>query len=190
MSNSRCGCQLQPHARFADWWLTLSRFETGKLGYDEGVAGHITVRVSSILNRRTSATTTPGRVKGAWSLRRAWQGTDLRIFQDPIRPDCFWVNPFVSVMIYARRCGEPYELSVIGQALLADPAKRSHPRRPPWNCANSGVWPEHFAEQSGVHDPFCYPHGASRCQLRCTLALGIWPGVLHFGQRARHDHAG
>lgn len=33
----------------------------GKLGYDEGVAGHVTVR-------------------------------------DPIKPDCFWVNPFVRAL--------------------------------------------------------------------------------------------
>ena len=50
----------------------------GSLGYDEGVAGHITARVWSLLS----------------PLQRI---IDHLSSQDPVKTDCFWVNPFVSI---------------------------------------------------------------------------------------------
>ena len=47
----------------------------GKYGYDEGVAGHITMRVRSL-----------------YSHHNCDQSTDL--CQDPVDPTTFWVNPF------------------------------------------------------------------------------------------------
>ncbi len=48
----------------------------GEFGFDEGVAGHITVRVQT-------------------SVQFIITYLMLSVYKDPIKSDCFWVNPFV-----------------------------------------------------------------------------------------------
>src|ERR1700750_154989 len=59
---------------------------TGNRGYDEGVAGHITVRVRVFPLPRSFLT------PGAHALSKIKLTASFP--QDPVRPDCFWVNPF------------------------------------------------------------------------------------------------
>lgn len=67
----------------------ISYSGVGHYGFSEGVAGHITVRVSIPHIGRCGCVP-------PWSLINFHR-------QDPIKTDCFWVNPFVSFLEYVNR---------------------------------------------------------------------------------------
>ncbi|KAI5117085.1 hypothetical protein M0805_009489 [Coniferiporia weirii] len=86
----------------------------GKLGYDEGVAGHITVR-------------------------------------DPIKSDCFWVNPF----------GLHFSLIQPGDLLLVDHAGKILDESGPTRLLNTAAFAIHSAIHAARPDVLCAAHSHS-----------------------------
>ncbi|EJD04714.1 arad-like aldolase/epimerase [Fomitiporia mediterranea MF3/22] len=101
----------------------------GKLGYDEGVAGHITVR-------------------------------------DPIKTDCFWVNPF----------GLHFSLIQPEDLLLVDHVGSILDESGPSRLLNTAAFAIHY--------------GTSGRPMCSTFALYLWTRILDAGQRAGYDHTG
>ncbi|KAJ2930810.1 hypothetical protein H1R20_g6290, partial [Candolleomyces eurysporus] len=107
----------------------------GHLGYNEGVAGHITVR-------------------------------------DPIRPDCFWVNPF----------GLHFSLIQPSDLLLVDPKDESGPRR----LLNTAAYMIHSAIHAARPDVICAAHTHSM-HGKAFSSLGVPLDMLNQDSCAFYD---
>ncbi|KAF7334356.1 Aldolase-II domain-containing protein [Mycena sanguinolenta] len=106
----------------------------GNRGYDEGVAGHITVRVSLFFSSKFN--------HNSYS-------------KDPIRSDCFWVNPF----------GLHFKLIQPSDLLLVDHSgqilEESGQKDGPFRILNTAAFMIHSAIHAARPDVLCAAHSHS-----------------------------